>query len=305
LSATFSAILDVQVTGQDQVDSMSTSISGLNTTITDTADSGSMMSTSMASQVSGFTRVAGSASMLMGSFMMLDMTQMRLQISAQRLQSVQLTETNAQLNYNEAVAKYGPASEQAVKAHDNLEKAILSVDRAQQQLQMRQMQEYVMLLPMGLSIITSLSAAYDTLAESKTVQTMVTNLLNSSLLTEVTLEDMLTLGIGAAAGIAGAAAIYSFYGSHGSPTSAPTGVSSYQGGGTLGTSGLIYGHAGETLISPYGGDYGTPGAMSPSYGGNIGMVNIELGVNARQLLQVTAIEYEYENQRRGPINYGV
>ena len=304
MSSTFSAVLDVQVTGQDQVQGMTTSISSLNTTITEGTDASGQMTTSMSGQVAGFTRVAGSAALLMGSFMQLTRMQMMVQIAGQTLEQRQLTLQNAQLTYNQAVAKYGPTSDQAIKAHNNLEKATLSLDRAQQRLQFDQMQEYTMLLPMALGIISSVASAYDVLTTSKTAQKVITDLLNSSLLEEVTLEDMLTLGLGAVAGIAGTALLMNYMGSHGSTSSAPTGVPSYQGGGTLGTSGLIYGHAGETLISPYGGSsLGGLGAGSGGAGG-IGTVAIELGVNARQMLQILSVEYEYEGQRRGQFGYG-
>jgi len=68
-------------------------------------------------------------------------------------------------------------------------------------------------------------------------------------------------------------------------------------------SGNYHLEAGE-VVTPPGSNIRQTGAASPSGGGGMTGVSIHLDANASQMLRVTAVEYEYENQRRYPSRYG-
>src|SRR5579864_5337763 len=92
---------------------------------------------------------------LTSTFSMLEMMTMRQQMMEQMMESSLIRVSVAQQRYNEQVQKFGPASQQAVQAHAQLEIAQIAEQRAQERINMLQMRSYMEILPVGARIMST------------------------------------------------------------------------------------------------------------------------------------------------------
>ncbi len=193
-------VLSVLFDGEDQVGA---AVDGLNQVADaeqNVNDVGEQGQVSMTSQISGFTRFGGAISGVTNSLMMFEFMQMRQEMAADALSSAQLRLTNSQMTYNAALEKFGPTSDQAIKAHNAMEVAQNSLSRTQERLQMLQEREYIMLLPMGIQMISSLANIYDMLPSKLGIVTAFQNMWNASMEEGALWENVLTFGAAALIG---------------------------------------------------------------------------------------------------------
>jgi len=102
-----------------------------------------------------------SVSSLTNSILLMDRMQyMNMRTQEMHQMSVNRLD-NAQMHYNEVVAKYGPASQEAIKAHRNLENAQISLTRTTQMMNYEHNMFLLRTIPMVLSGITSMVAAFE------------------------------------------------------------------------------------------------------------------------------------------------
>jgi hypothetical protein len=111
---------------------------------------------------------------LTSTFSMLEMMTMRQQMMEQMMESSLLRVSTAQQHYNEQVQKFGPASQQAIAAHAQLEIAHIAEQRAQERINMLQLRSYMEILPVGARIMSTVHSIMEqmlgTQEESNTAQ---------------------------------------------------------------------------------------------------------------------------------------
>lgn len=90
------------------------------------------------------------------AYMMLQFSQMRQMIAQDIIENAQNRLQSAQERYNDAVVKSGPASQEAISAHRQMEIAQNQLERSTSRANMMMMHQFLEIIPMGISIMTAL-----------------------------------------------------------------------------------------------------------------------------------------------------
>jgi hypothetical protein len=304
LSASYDIVFTIDVEGTENITAASAEVTDFTTNLQSSTEASEEQAEATGGMVSGFTDFGFALSGVINAMQFYEMWTLRMEMAQDTLQARQDSLQNAQINYNLAVEKYGPASEEAIKAHNNLQNAEDYLTRTQERLNLVQYRMYFEIIPIGISVIASLSKMYDILVPAQEAATAGQEEMNVAMGEGIVLEDILTFGIGALVGAVAGYAAATYLSGVSSTTSSPSISSppSLQAGAPSGVpfTGVYSLEAGE-VVTPTGDMEST--GIGATTGGGIN-IYVYLEGDASDFLQVTAVEYEYENQRRGPVGFG-
>lgn len=203
------------------------------------------------------------------AYMQLQFSQMRQMIAQDIVENAQNRLQNAQDRYNDAVARSGPASQDAIRAHRELEVAQNQLERATSRTNMMMMHQFLEIIPMGISIMTALISITYALGAAEASRGGLAGLAKYAVVA------------GAAAGM-------------GYMVAQQASQRTKHAGGVIPESGMYMLEAGETVNASRG----------TNVGDNTSTFNVNIhapsGMNSNRLLNEIADKNEREKRRRIP-----